>query len=838
MRFFQAIFLGVFLLSNAEGKEAFHVKGPFDLDKDKANECLILNSKDYSILFVEINSSGVNDTIWSYKFENKLIIADGNFIDLDNDGLLELIIIPKIINVDKDSPWLYVFRGSASGFMNKPLSYTSAPLSLTAMRPSSLTILSDPFSPLGVCFASPVRKGMIFNLRIIEGQLKLINPRLLSSSSNNNGYGAIQMSSFSSNKRDYISILSVEKDSLHTTIFDAEDNYNLLESKSISFNSFPLNLNTPIMPRTSKYDGEDGLLLPISSDDVFLLRILDSEIMISTTNISKHNAFPTDNESSLQSILKSRKNAVALKPLEISSTKPFSRFEAPESPPADKNLFPKIDNVEKKIISSNKNLTSLPKTKQNLFYQKTKKIENQKKYNMLSPTIGDFLTEIQKNNKKQIQNDLKIAIPKENIDMKSVNWADEAGFTYMDITEYTVKQIDTVKPNPIPILDTAIANFVDEAKQFLIDDSESQDLTVIQKSENEIDLYYVMVMTPATETRDRYIFDGEAPFGVSVSQVPPTGKATHFQHGVSANLANLNPGDKYDFAYSLRDGYKDTITTFTMVHDLQTNVVLMSISPTSDSVSQSYQPESFDPKLFEFPNYFFEGFPTSLDMDFTDKLIRFSFDGVEDSTYQGIYLSSTTPSNPPQSLAMFLDQGKIQSVKGEVAVRANGSRKITTQFDLVGSVEPSLMFSKLIQEAFSEDLKVKLLQGASLEEPLFGPKGKHPKIIREPRLPEAQLALPQQDVPVAPKQSAVPDINGKVLELNIPNKAKKLEPIEKDKFFLNSNLNQQKNQKNNTKNDLLKLEQSKNLNKTNLDIPPPDPEINQSEIESMINNDE
>ena len=56
MRFFQAIFLGVFFLSNAEGKEAFHVKGPFDVDKDNSNECLIFNSKDYSILFIEINS--------------------------------------------------------------------------------------------------------------------------------------------------------------------------------------------------------------------------------------------------------------------------------------------------------------------------------------------------------------------------------------------------------------------------------------------------------------------------------------------------------------------------------------------------------------------------------------------------------------------------------------------------------------------------------------------------------------------------------------------------------------------------------------------------------------
>ena len=115
-------------------------------------------------------------------------------------------------------------------------------------------------------------------------------------------------------------------------------------------------------------------------------------------------------------------------------------------------------------------------------------------------------------------------------------------------------------------------------------------------------------MTPATGVRDRYVFDGEVPFGVAVNQIPPTGSATHFQHSISADIANLNPGEKYDFVYSLRDGYKDTITTFTMVHDLQTNIVLMSISPTADSISQSYQPESFDPKLFEFPNYFFEGF--------------------------------------------------------------------------------------------------------------------------------------------------------------------------------------------------------------------------------------
>ncbi len=194
-----------------------------------------------------------------------------------------------------------------------------------------------------------------------------------------------------------------------------------------------------------------------------------------------------------------------------------------------------------------------------------------------------------------------------------------------------------------------------------------------------------------------------------------------------------------------------------MVHDMQTNVVFMSISPTQDSLSQSYQPEAFDPKLFEFPNYFFEGFPTSLDMDFTDKLIRFSFNGLEDSTYQGIYLSSTTPSTPSQSLAVFMDDGTLQAVRGEVTVRANGSKKVTTEFDLVGTVEPAVMFSRLIQESFPDELKIKLLQGASLEEPLFGPSGKLPKITREPRLPEAEPDQVNPEIPIEPKQSNVPE---------------------------------------------------------------------------------
>ena len=58
---------------------------------------------------------------------------------------------------------------------------------------------------------------------------------------------------------------------------------------------------------------------------------------------------------------------------------------------------------------------------------------------------------------------------------------------------------------------------------------------------------------------------------------------------------------------------------------------------------------------------------------------------------------------------------------------------------------------------FPEELKVKLLQGAYLEQPLFGPTGKLPKVTREPRLPEVQTDQIETTIPVEPKQSNVPE---------------------------------------------------------------------------------
>ena len=78
------------------------------------------------------------------------------------------------------------------------------------------------------------------------------NTKLLPNPTIGSGYGVVQMSSFSTDKRDYISIISAENDSLHATIFDVKNDFSVLESTTNFLNTGPLNLSTLPMPRISK----------------------------------------------------------------------------------------------------------------------------------------------------------------------------------------------------------------------------------------------------------------------------------------------------------------------------------------------------------------------------------------------------------------------------------------------------------------------------------------------------------------------------------------------------------------------------------------------------------
>ena len=760
-RFLKGIILGFLLMSGLTGKGVFHVHGSYDLDKDGLVETLILNTRASSAIWVEISKSSIADTIWTYLLPNGQKFNDAEVVDLNNDGYHDLVAVVEMYSSTENQPWLYVFSGNETGFSKTPFTVSKQFSGSNIVRPSNLSLIPGASPKISLALGAPLRYGFVFDILLSTDGIRLENVQKLVSPIISNGYGLVFTGGFSSHGGHYVAMMVHEKNQLKTAIFDIDQNYKLIQSDLLKLNDARIILGADIQDFESKRSNKNGLLIPFGSDDVFLLEVDGTTTQISNTSLSGKGAFPISNKDSeinLAKIMDSRNRAEVNEVQSSISHYLTSRDEKNQLSPPSPPLTDEAASLNSVPMAGDADLTSLPGGGNGMYNTKSTLSEKTKIYNALTPTLGDYLASVKKDMPKESGTLEKTSVPIMNIEMASETWADEAGFTRVNLGEYSPEKakLDSAI-SPIPEKDSGISSFTKTVQKALTPIVVDSDTMLDMQSENEIDLYYVLAMTPVSETKDRYIFDGEVPFGVAVNQVPPMGEATHFQHGISANLANLKRGETFDFAYSLRDARLDSITTLTMVHDMQTNVVFMSISPTQDSLSQSYQPEAFDPKLFEFPDYFFEGFPTSLDMDFTDKLIRFSFDGDDDSVYQGIYLSSTTPSMPSQSLAVFMDDGTLQAVRGEVVVRANGSKKVTTEFDLVGKVEPAVMFSRLIQEMFPDELKIKLLQGASLEEPLFGPAGKLPKITREPRLPDAQPEQTNPEIPVEPKQSNVPE---------------------------------------------------------------------------------
>ena len=754
--------------------------GLYDLDSDGKKEVLIISSSDRKAVLVEFQNKSISDTLWSYKLPKGTYFTDVSVIDIDSNGQPDLVATSKININSNSSGWLYVFQGTLNGFSDKPLVAGKSGLNIDNIRPLNLSTVNSMPGYLSVSFGTPVRKTLIIKPDIKNNRLSINNVYTLSDPLIQNGFGHMYSGGFSSGGKNYVAQFSAELNTLKVVIFNVKNNFKHIATEIVSIGKSRGIIGAEVQAYNDLKKGSEGLLIPFRTGEVKILNMLNDKIIL------------TDSEFSHEDLFLEMENPKKAEILDLVS----SRIES--------GFYNKVITKNDYIKDDNYRIPSY----------KPKKIDG--------PTLVDYLNEAGIVKKPKLNT--KIDVPNESDDMDSKIWAAKASVKIEQIDSTLLINNDSIFINPIPDEDkevafhktvfgpsdsvSAIKTWEDTVRNALV--PEPIDLSKSNDSDNRsIGLYYVMVMAPSKGKKDRYIFDGESPFGVNVNQMPPMGEPTHFQHSISANVNYLRRGNDYDFAYTLKEQVTDSITTLTMVHDMQTNIIFMSISPGVDSISQSYQPEAFDPKLFEFPDYFFEGFPTSLGMDFKDKLIRFSFDDTGDSVnYQGLYLSSTTPSYPSQSLAVFLNEGTLQAIRGEVKVRENGSKKITTEFDIAGYLEPAAMFSRLIQEEFSDSLKTNLLQGTYLEEPLFGPNGKLPKVIHERRLPEEQFDQQNPNIPVEPLKGIYPEGQG----VNTKKKAKienpvpgPQSPIDKPAIPDSEIIN------NNVVTDTLKLEKIKNI---------------------------
>lgn len=684
----------LFFLTIAIASGPYHMQGVYDFDGDGKKESIVQNfSSGPTLSLLEFSSRGASQLIWSWEMDHSGVVMDFEVMDVNQDGFNDLIVISNRLPGEVIQPWLYVFVGNGTGLAEKPLKLYPSELGLSSVRPTTISSLTGSTGKMAVSLGSPVRKTAIFSLSINESILKVENIIYVGTSLIENGYGKLASNIYRYNNQDYVIQLSLENNTIKAGIFD-DVNFSEISSDVLVSDARGSLLSSSLSFFSARTAKEEGLLLPFDSGDV-------ERIFFDGKNLKLSSSLYTG-----------------------------------------KKLFIEKDPIKRHKLWSQERL-----------------------YPMSGPTLSDFIQKA----KKDIVLEKEL-LPINQIPSISTEMASDLLVINGAGKNVKIVEADLIPEHPIlppdekdkiPGIDSGVSVFSEAIKDTIVKQS-TPDTTVNIELETKfvpIDLYYAQVMTPMEKTPSRFVFDGESPFGVGVNQMPLIGDPTHIQHSISANLAHLNRGSVYDYAYSIRNARLDSITTISMVHDMQTNVVFLSISPLKDSLSQSYQPVSFDPTLFEFPDYFFEGFPSSLGMDFTDQLIRFSFDG--DSTNapetHGIYLSATSPSNPAQSLAVFLDQGELQAIRGEVKVRENGSKKITTEFDLVGQVEPAVMFSRLIEEVFPDSLKVRLLQGGTFEEPLWRSAGQFPEILMKKRLPTELKEQSNPIVPIKAAQSHVPE---------------------------------------------------------------------------------
>ena len=205
----------------------------------------------------------------------------------------------------------------------------------------------------------------------------------------------------------------------------------------------------------------EGLLVPFVTDQVLLISIVDQELIVSNTNLSGKRAFPINDTANLLSLIERRSSLNVLDRLDIISNKSKKRSEEPALSPPEPILPDEPATLNSKKITYDAVITSRPEDEYKSYNYKKKTGQKNNKYSDLSPTLTDFLRTV-KEQTPEIENNENnlISVPAINKDMESVRWADEAGFTQLNLGEYIPEDTEEViEKSNIPDMDFEISSF-------------------------------------------------------------------------------------------------------------------------------------------------------------------------------------------------------------------------------------------------------------------------------------------------------------------------------------------------------------------------------------------
>jgi len=159
-------------------------------------------------------------------------------------------------------------------------------------------------------------------------------------------------------------------------------------------------------------------------------------------------------------------------------------------------------------------------------------------------------------------------------------------------------------------------------------------------------------------------------------------------HRISLDMGKMPAKTKANFEYKTERLVDAPVTQISLIHDLKTNMLLVSKSPVSSAIPQSFNPEAWDSQLHKYPEYLFDGFPATISMESFDAGIQFRIEEEAEIAKQTPFIEMVSPSDPSQKFKMYFKSGNVKSIKSVVKVRKSGSRKTVTRIDFIGEINP------------------------------------------------------------------------------------------------------------------------------------------------------
>ena len=613
-----------------------HVFGTFDFNRNGKSEIFKLNGLVAPLELVELNDDGSHSSLWQYTPENEESIVDVKFADLNGDEIQELIVAQK---GNKLNNWLNIFEWNGKSFVKNKEILKSEGGPVDLIRPSNLASFANIFS---AAISTPTRSSTVFSLELREGSPVQSNSQFNTTPLISNGYGPVYVGLFKMEGDGYAALISPEGNLLRASVFSLSNSNQDVSSDILALNGSRVISGPDIQPFDENNDGNQELLIPFATGEIYALALTDSGLTFTESKLSQSGLFGMKSAAGEDEINNTILNR-------IESGLYDSPLGVDPSSTNDSLMILVSDTI---MLGDSLNMFILPDSTSEFYSFKWSAVPpSGMKFNPFDFRIEWVPT-------------------REHVGVVDLSY-------YLDIRlkeELRSGQDDFGDTHHIhPVLQNLDSSFV-----VLVGDTikPPEPFVLIPPR-----FHRVEISTKDINESDRFTFDGETPF--SATTVNSNGTITV---GVGANLSWIKQDKSGAFNFKSSSEKPDSIVTLSIIHDLSNNIFYASLSPTLDSLSQSFDLEGWDLKRYKFPEYFFEGFPLKMGLD------SISGGGVSllssEEIISGIVSISSPLFNQQHGMSISYFGGKPHAIRGDISVKENGSHKTLTEIDFESSFTP------------------------------------------------------------------------------------------------------------------------------------------------------